>query len=137
MRKIKMGVIGLGGRGYGLTHTILACEEAEVVAVCDLYPDRVDRCADYVKEKRGNDVAKYTDYKELLKNPEVEAVLVATAWETHIKIAIDSMKAGKITAMEVGGAYDIDECWELVRTYEETLKLMAEYPVPASVSYKL
>ena len=120
MRTIKMGVIGLGGRGQGLSNTILACEEADIVAVCDLYPDRVDAGAKIVSDKRGHDVAKYTDYKELLKNPEVQAVLVSTAWETHIKIAIDSMKAGKITAIEVGGAYDIQECWDLVRTYEET-----------------
>lgn len=120
MKKIKMGIIGLGGRGFGLAHTILACDEADIVAACDLYPDRIDRCVDFVKEKRGNDVKKYADYHDLLNDPEVEAVLVSSAWESHIKIAIDAMKAGKITAMEVGGAYDIDECWELVRTYEQT-----------------
>lgn len=120
MKKIKMGIVGLGGRGNGLIDPILACEEAEVVALCDLYPDRVERSQKHVEKIRGNIPAGYTDYHELLNDPEVEAVLVSTAWETHIKIAIDSMKAGKPTAMEVGGAYDINECWELVRTYENT-----------------
>ena len=120
MKKIRMGVIGLGGRGQGLTKTILACEEAEVIAVCDLYPDRMEKGAAIVKEIRGNDAAKYTDYRELLKNEDVDAVLVSSAWESHIKIAIAAMKAGKITAIEVGGAYDIQECWDLVHTYEQT-----------------
>ena len=50
----------------------------------------------------------------------MEAVLVASSWDAHIHMAIECMRAGKITAMEVGGAYDVEECWELVRAYEET-----------------
>lgn len=41
-------------------------------------------------------------------------------FESHIPIAIAAMKAGKYVAMEVGGAYSLDDCWELVRTSEET-----------------
>ena len=120
MKKVKMGVIGLGQRGSGLTRTILACEEAEIVAVCDSYQDRIDKICDMVKEKQGNTPKAYNDYKQLLADTEVEAVLVASSWDEHIRMAIESMRAGKITAMEVGGAYDVEECWELVRAYEET-----------------
>lgn len=56
----------------------------------------------------------------MLADGEIEAVLICSSWDEHIRMAIQSMRAGKITAMEVGGAYDIEECWELVRTYEET-----------------
>ena len=120
MKKVKMGVIGLGCRGHMLIETILACEEAEVTAICDVYEDRLERSAELVEKTRGNTPAKYTDYKDVLADENVDAVLVATAWETHISIAIEAMKAGKITALEVGGACSIEECWKLVHTYEET-----------------
>jgi predicted dehydrogenase len=61
-----------------------------------------------------------TDHIELLKRDDVDAVYIATSWETHIEVAIDALKAGKAVALEVGGAYTVDECYDLVRTYEET-----------------
>ncbi len=120
MGKIKMGVVGLGQRGSMLINTILAFNDVDVIAVCDSYEDRRKASAENIKNKRGTEPAQYADYGEMLKNDEIDAVLVASSWDAHIHMAIESMRAGKITAMEVGGAYDVEECWELVRAYEET-----------------
>lgn len=121
MKTIKLAFVGMGRRGPGQMENVLKnFQEVDVVAVCDVYPDRVENAQRIVKEIRGTDCKGYTDYKELLKNDEIEAVVVTASWEDHIKIAVDAMKAGKITAMEVGGAYSIDECWQLVHTWEET-----------------
>lgn len=120
MKKIKVGVIGLGQRGMGLLGTMMACEEADVVAVCDKYKDRREDGAKRVKETRGNDVKQYEDYRELVDDKDVEAVVIATSWDEHTRMAVYSMKAGKYTAVEVAGAYDIEDCWQLVRTYEDT-----------------
>lgn len=121
MKKIKMAFIGMGRRGPGQMRSVLEnFADVDVVAVCDVYADRVESSQNLVKEIRGTACKGYTDYKELLKDENVEVVAVTASWETHIKIAIDAMKAGKITAMEVGCAYSIDECWELVKTWEET-----------------
>ena len=120
MKTIKLGVIGLGGRGRSLLNTSISCDGVELIAVCDNYQDRIQMALDMVKEKQGQDIKVYKDYKELLCDKNVEVVIIASSWDEHIRMAIESMKAGKITAMEVGGAYDIEECWELVRTYEET-----------------
>ncbi len=120
MKKVRMGVIGLGCRGFMLLETILACPEAEITAVCDVYEDRIEKSAVLVEQTRGTSPKKYTNHLDVLSNDNVDAVLVATAWETHISIAIDAMKAGKITALEVGGACSIEECWKLVHTYEQT-----------------
>ena len=120
MKKIKMGIIGLGKRGRSLSKTIMSTDDAQIVAVCDVYEDRVDEVFNIVKEKSGVEPKKYYDYKDLLRDSEVEAVLVSCAWEGHCEIAAAALYAGKITAMEVGGAYSIDECWELVRAYEAT-----------------
>ena len=119
--KLNIGVIGQGGRGFGLLkEIILPREDINVLAVCDLYEDRREASAKAVKEAKGNDPLCTADYHEVLAMKEIDAVVVPTSWADHLCIAIDAMKAGKYVATEVGGAYSIDECWELVRTHEET-----------------
>lgn len=118
-RKITVGVIGLD-RGWGLCNSICACKEAQIVAVCDLYEDRVERAVKTVEEKTGFSPKGTLDYKELLADESIDAIVVATSWHTHTQITIDSMRAGKFTACEVYGAYDLEDCWQLVHAYEET-----------------
>ena len=121
MAKIRFGVVGYGQRGDGMTRGILLkFDEIEVVAVCDEYQDRTDKAKADVIAACGKEPYATTDYRELLARPEVDAVYVATSWETHIEVAIEAMKQGKAVALEVGGAYSIDELNELVRTWEQT-----------------
>ena len=120
MDKIKLGVIGLGQRGSMLLDEIVKIADVEVCAVCDLYTDRVEDAFNKVKEKCGNEPVKLQDYHDVLKMPDVKAVLISAAWEAHADIAVDSMRAKKWTALEVGGAYDISDCQKLVDTYEGT-----------------
>ena len=64
--KVKVGLIGLGNRGRGILRTILACGESEVVALCDVYEDRLQGGCDIVVEKRGNKPNLYLDYMDFL-----------------------------------------------------------------------
>ncbi len=120
MKKIKLGIVGLGGRGLSFVKPLINAGDCEIVALCDLYPDRVEDAAKAAVEAGGAEPKGYSDYNELLRDENVEAVFVSCAWEGHADVAIASMNAGKITAMEVGGAYSIHECWNLVETYERT-----------------
>lgn len=120
MRNIKIAVVGLGGRGRGNLALIQNIEGVTPVAVCDLYEDRCDMGAEIVTKAGFDEPFKSCDYHEVLAREDVEAVMVFTSWETHIKIAVDAMKAGKAVGMEVGGASTVDECWDLVHTWEET-----------------
>lgn len=120
MKRIKLGIIGLGKRGFSLIKTIISCEDADIIALCDVYSDRTERAFEEVKSNSGIEAVLYTDYKELLKNSEVDAVFISCAWEGHVEVAVAAMRAGKTVAMEVGGAYTVEECWELVNVYEET-----------------
>ena len=118
---VRIAVVGCGGRGqYLLEGCVLQHEKARVVAVCDIYEDRCDNAEKWVTDAGQPAPFKTTDYHELLTREDVDAILISAAWEAHVPVAIDSMKAGKITALEVGGAYSIDDCWRLVRTWEET-----------------
>lgn len=121
MEMIKTGFIGLGGRGSSLLeHIVLPMPGVEVTAVCDAYEDRAEQAA-AVAEKLGKKrPAVYTDYRRLIEAEAVDAVVIAAAWEAHIDIAVMAMEAGKRVAMEVGGAYSVEDCWRLVRTSEQT-----------------
>ena len=120
MRKIKLGIIGVGNRGKAMMKTFLAIEEYDITAVCDVYEDRMEEAAQIVRERRNTEPKKYFNHLDLLNDEDVEAVFVASSWNEHISQAIDAMKAKKIVGIEVGGAYTVQECWDLVKTYEET-----------------
>ena len=121
MDKVKIGWIGLGGRGFGLLKLVLNhMDDVEIVGVCDVYEDRMEQGRDLVTEKTGKTPIAVTDYKKLLEIDEIEAIITPSAWEAHVDICVDSMLAGKYVATEVGGAYSIEDCFRLVETYEKT-----------------
>lgn len=120
-QEVKIGVIGLGSRGRSLLRSpFLIHPDVTVAAVCDVYEDRVQEAASYVEQERGQRPVETTDYKSILQMDDVDAVLICTAWENHVNVAIAAMEAGKYAGLEVGGAYSIEECWDLVRTHERT-----------------
>lgn len=123
MENIRIAAIGCGMRGKGLITSVLTeNERCEIVALCDHYQDRIDEMCALVKEKTGKEVpVRTTDYKELLAmKDKIDAICVFAAWECHIEIAIASMKAGIPVAIEVGGAYSVEDCFDLVRTQVAT-----------------
>ena len=115
-KTIRVGVVGLGQRGSMLIDTVLACAGTEIAAVCDLYEDRVSAAAEKVRGKQKTPPAQYRDFEDLLADFRVEVVIVSVSWEEHVRIACASMQAKKITALEVGGAYCLEDCWKLVHT---------------------
>lgn len=120
MEKIKVGIIGLGMRGSSLMRRVMEMDDTEIVAVCDECEDRVEAAVKSVQEQAGYTPAGTTDYRELLAIAEIQAVIISTAWEAHVEIAVASMRAGKYTGLEVGGAFSIEDCWKLVKTSEES-----------------
>jgi predicted dehydrogenase len=119
-KQLKIGVIGLGNRGSDLVADVAGMEDTIVAAVCDKYEDRRRDAVKKVESLAGNTPFSTADYREVLTRGEIDAVVVPTSWADHLCVAIDAMKAGKYVGVEAGGAYSLDECWELVRTYEET-----------------
>lgn len=120
MDNIKIGFVGLGCRGMNLLELSVLPQCKDVTAVCDVYEDRVKSGVELVEKMTGTVPVGTTDYNDIINNSEVNTVIIATAWESHVEIAIRAMRAGKAVAMEVGGAYALEDCYKLVETYEET-----------------
>lgn len=121
MKKFKIALIGVGGRGEGLYRVALKQrKDVEFVAVCDEYMDRCEYVAKEMQEDGFAYPKLYTDYKSCIDENELDAVVIATAWEAHIKVSIYAMEKGVAVACEVGGAYSLEQLWELVRCYERT-----------------
>lgn len=118
---IRYGFIGLGERGYWLIRdVILEYSDMEISAVCDLHQERIDRCVEMIREKGRKTPFVSTDYHEILVRDDVDAVVIVTGWEKHVPLVLEAMRAGKPVACEVGGAYSVQDCWDLVHMYEET-----------------
>ncbi len=123
MDKVRVAAVGLGGRGYSILEgLLLRIDNVRVTAVCDTYVDRTEAAAEAVRRSYGEAGAPKasTDYRDILVPGEVDAVLIMSAWESHVPMAIYAMERGIAVGMEVGGAYSVEECWELVRCYERT-----------------
>lgn len=117
---IKSCVVGLGSRGFGLLNGVLLKNpDVEIVALCDLYEDRIERAIEKVKEY-GMEAKGFSDYKEALSTEGLDAVFIFSDWSTHTEIAIYAMKKGIAVASEVGSEYSLENCFELVRVQEET-----------------
>lgn len=120
-KKIGIALIGLGNRGISMLHDcLLPRREVKIVSVCDVYEDRRDRAVQKIKEAGRPAPFSTADCREAIDRPDVDAALLMTPWDDHINLACFAMRAGKYTGMEVGGAYSLDDCWKLVRTFEET-----------------
>ena len=129
IKQTNFAVVGLSGRGSSMLSELLAVPGVKVVAVCDKYEDRAKHGAEIVMEKTGEEPVFFTKLnaerwmdKEMIKRDDIKAVMCCTTWITHSRIAVDCMRAGKHVGIEVGGAASIEECWQLVRTSEETGK---------------
>ena len=95
MDKVKVGILGYGQRAPGLVSRLMSLgEKATVVGVCDLFADRVESAKDKIKEKYGVEVFGTTDPYALIDNDEVNTVIIASAWESHIPLSIYAMKKG-------------------------------------------
>jgi predicted dehydrogenase len=126
LEKIRIGFIGLGQRGPGAVERMVHVEGVEISALCDKYPDRVDKMQAMIagfglpeaKSFSGSEEA----WKGLCDDPEIDLVYICTPWAWHTPMAVRAMESGKHVAVEVPAAKTVDECWQLVETSERTKK---------------
>src|SRR5205814_1928203 len=99
-RTIKLGVIGVGGRGMALLNRVLQQDEnVEIRAICDIDEKHLKNACAAVKKSRGNRPDAFgkdeQDYRRMLERKDINAVMIVTPHEWHAPMTIDAMKAGK------------------------------------------
>ncbi|RLB00490.1 MAG: gfo/Idh/MocA family oxidoreductase, partial [Deltaproteobacteria bacterium] len=115
MEKVGIGVIGSGSIAE-IAHfpSIKEIPEARLIAVCDIDKTRAEEAA----EKWGAEKW-YTDYRELLANPLIDLVIIATPNHLHYEQAIAAAEAGKHAIVEKPLACTNKEAWEMVKKFRE------------------
>lgn len=122
--KLNVGMIGVGLRGTNHLGNLLQRKDIHITAVCDIDPERINIAKKMISDSGGQPPQIFgkneEDYKNLLSLGNVDAVIIATPWLWHVRMAVDSMLAGKYTGVEVSAANTMEECWDLVNTHERT-----------------
>jgi len=123
---VRLGLIGVGGRGNSHIDNFTAMPEVQVTALCDTVKDKVLRAQAKIERagKQKNSPALYHSsdhaFEELVKRDDIDLVVIATPWIWHVPMAVAAMQAGKHVVVEVPAAQTIEECWQLVNTSEST-----------------
>ena len=114
---VRVGHIGAGTRGWDLIKYNGSVETAKVVAVCDVYKPHLERGI----EACGNpDAKRYSNYKDLLADPKVEAVVIAAPDHWHEQMTIDACNAGKAVYCEKGMAISVDSAKRMREAIKKT-----------------
>jgi len=96
----------------------------DIRAVCDLLPDRGQGAALRIEQRAGRRAEVYAGseliWQKLLDRADLDAVIIATPWDWHGRMAVAAMRAGKYPGVEVPAAITLRECWDLVHTSEQT-----------------
>lgn len=146
--KVRIGIVGVGGRGTSHLKGLLKRMDVEIPAVCDIRKEHAERAKNLIVQAGHKAPELYTvngniyeqrnvspshalpipvetpesknAYKKLIARDDLNGVIIATPWRFHVPIAVAAMKAGKYVGVEVPAAYTIDGCWDLVNTSEAT-----------------
>ncbi len=122
--KVRMGLVGCGGRGNGMLENFLAVENLQVTAVCDVDKNAALKAQAKVERAGQKPPAIYADgdhaFEQLMRRDDVDFTYLASPWEWHVPMAVAAMTNGKHAFIEVPAATSIEDCWKLVDTSEKT-----------------
>ena len=123
LETVRVGVIGIGGRGTFHLRDLLRIEHVQVIALCDIVKEKTDRGRALVEQAGQKTPAIYTkderDFENLCKRDDIDLVYVVTPWEWHAPMALAAMNNGKHVVVEVPGVKTLPECWQIVEASEK------------------
>lgn len=123
MEKLKIGFIGCGGIANDKHFPGMATQKdrIDMYAFCDIIPERAEKAA---KEYGCEGAKVFTDYRELLKDPDIFAVHVLTPNVKHCEISVAAMEAGKHVICEKPMAATYADALKMYETHQRTGKLL-------------
>ncbi|HJB33237.1 MAG TPA: inositol 2-dehydrogenase [Candidatus Blautia merdipullorum] len=114
---VKVGIIGAGRIGrVHITSITTRVPNAVIKTVAD--PFLTEETADWAKSMGVEKTTK--DYKEIIEDPEIDAVLICSSTDTHSPISIEAIKAGKHVFCEKPIDHDVDKIMEVIKALEGT-----------------
>lgn len=123
--RLNLGVIGVGRRGGYLVDRVYATgENLTITSVCDTYEGYRTRAKDKVQTKENAAPKVYLDYRELLADKSIDAVVIATPEHLHYRMLLDALKAGKHVFIEKPLSHTIEEGAEMVRATQASGKVV-------------
>lgn len=111
--RVRIGIIGAGDRGMELVNHIRACPNTEIVGFADIYAKRLETAAAVVP---GASV--HRDYRNLLEDPAMDAVVIATPQHLHAQQFCDAIAAGKHIYLEKAMALTVAQAKQMRAVYE-------------------
>jgi len=125
-KTLKLGFVGIGGRGTYHLNCALGIEGIEVPAICEVIPKRLQAAKKRITDA-GLPVPRtygkgVTDFKRMCDNEELDAIICSTSWEWHTPVCLAAMNTDKHCVSEVPIVLTLDEAWQIVETYERTGK---------------
>ncbi len=119
--EIRAACVGLRGKGNHHMNGLESVDGCSVTALCDVDESILNNRADQLEKKTGRKIKRFSDYRKLVEDPDIDVVSVATPNHTHTLIGITAMEAGKDTYVEKPCCHNIWEGRQLVnaaRKYE-------------------
>lgn len=117
--RVTLGCIGVGGRGTGVMQALLATEQAQVVAICDVDANRRESVKSLLANKYDSaGCAAYSDFREITARDDIDAVMIATPDHWHALLAIAAAKTGKAVYCEKPLALTIDQGRKMVEAVQ-------------------
>jgi predicted dehydrogenase len=118
---VKIGFIGLGNRSTAHLPALRQLPEAKITALCDIQPDRMQK----VNAELPSKATTYVDYRELIKDPQVSVVVIATPGYLHREMAIAALRAGKDLLLEKPIATTYRDALEIQREAQKSGRIVA------------
>ena len=123
---VRIGFVGIGGRGRGAIRRMTRIQGVEIIALCDIKQEAV-KAGQEILQAAGLPKAReyFGDeqvFKKMCESNDIDLVYVTTSWDYHTPVGVYAMEQGKHTALEVPAARNMEECWQLVETSERTRK---------------
>ncbi|HEV3027709.1 MAG TPA: Gfo/Idh/MocA family oxidoreductase, partial [Planctomycetota bacterium] len=106
---IRIAVTGVRGRGLEHVKALLALNNVEIAAICDVNENIIGKAMKAIEEKQGKKPAYHQDFRKLVEDKSLDAVSIATSNHTHALLAIWGLQAGKHVYVEKPVSHTI---WE-------------------------
>lgn len=120
---VRIALVGLGNRGIKTLIRYAYIPHAEIRYIVDVDEEKLNQANELLHKSGRMEAEKLCGtnaWREACEKKDVDLIYICTKWQSHAEMSVYAMRNGKHVAVEVPAATTVEECWDLVRTAEET-----------------